>query len=293
MYHSILVPLDPSEGLASSLPFAASLAKGLGARLNLLAVVSPTGRRQETSRAQAFLQGQVESLADAGVEADSVVDSGRPGRQIVARAQEGGFDLIVMGTRGRSGLRRGLVGSVTDQIVRSSPVPVLVLSPLAIERCAQDDHQLQTVVVPLDGSPMAEAVLPHAEGLAERLSLEVRLLRVVSSGPLAYYGGEGGPVDTFPLNQELEEEAAAYLNQVAAAQTSRGLTANCTVIRGTTAMAIVDQVKEVRRCLVAICTHGRAGLGRLLIGSVVDTLILHAGLPVLVVTSHVAADSSE
>ena len=285
MYHSILVPLDPSQGLASCLPFAASLAKGLGARLTLLAVVSPTGRKQETSQAQAFLQEQVESLAVAGVESHSVVDSGRPDRQIIARTQQDGFDLIVMGTRGHSGLRRGLLGSVTDQIIRSSPVPVLVMSPLAVERCAQDEHQLQTVVVPLDGSPMAEAVLPHAEGLAQELSLEVRLLRVVSLGQIAYYGGEVGPVDTFPLDQELEEEAAAYLSHVAAAQTSRGLTAHSTVVRGSTAMAIVDQVKEVRRCLVAICTHGRAGLGRLLIGSVADTLIRHAGLPVLVVPS--------
>ena len=285
MYQSILVPLEPSQGLASSLPFAASLAKGLGARLTLLAVVPPTGRNQETSQAQAFLQGQVESLADAGVEADTVVDSGWPGQQIIARAPEGGFNLIIMGTRGRSGLRRGLLGSVTDQVVRSSPVPVLVMSPLAVERCAQEEHQLHSVVVPLDGSPMAEAVLPHAEGLAQELSMEVRLLRVVSTGPMAYYGGEGGPVDTFPLGQELEEEAAVYLNHVAAAQTSRGLTANCTVVRGSTAMAIVDQVKEVPRCLVAVRTHGRVGLGRLLIGSVADTLIRHAGQPVLVVTS--------
>ena len=284
MYDTILVPLDPSQGLASSLPFAASLAKGLGARLTLLTVVFPTGRGQETTQAQAFLQGQLDSLVDSGVEADSVVDSGRPGRQIIARAQGDGFGLIIMGTRGRSGLRRGLLGSVTDQVVRSSPVPVLVLSPLAVERCAQAEHQLQTVVVPLDGSPMAEAVLPHAEGLAQALSMEVRLLRVVSTGPLAYYGGEGAAVDTFPLDQELQEEAAAYLNHVAAALTSRGLAANCTVTGGSTAMAIVDQVKDMRRCLVAICTHGRAGLGRLLIGSVADTLIRHAGMPVLVVT---------
>lgn len=113
MYHSVLVPLDPSQGLASS------LVKGLGARLTSLAVVSPTGRRQETSQAHAFLQGQVESLADAGVEADSVVDSGRPGRQIVARAPEDGFDLIITGTRGRSGLRQGLLGSVTDDVAAS------------------------------------------------------------------------------------------------------------------------------------------------------------------------------
>ena len=85
------------------------------------------------------------------------------------------------------------------------------------------------------------------------------------------------------MDQELEGEAA-YLNHVASTQTSRGLTATCTVSRGSTAISIVDLVKEVRRCLVAISTHGRAGLGRLLIGSVADTLIRHAGLPVLVVT---------
>ena len=72
------------------------------------------------------------------------------------------------------------------------------MSPLAVKKCAQDEYQLQTVVAPLDGSTMAEAVLPHAEGLAQELSLEVRLLRVVSLGPLTYYGGEGGRLTLSP-----------------------------------------------------------------------------------------------
>jgi nucleotide-binding universal stress UspA family protein len=293
MYKKILVPLDGSEVADSVLPYVGNLAKRLDASVTLFTVVAPgrrAARESETAvrtEAEAQARRQAQHLTDAGVTADVLVVTGQPVEQIISRGQNGGFDLIAIGTRGHSGIRRGLLGSVTDGVVRSSTVPVLALSPKAVEASAQSGYGLTTVTVPLDGSDVAESVLSYAEDLAQQLALELRLLRVVSVGTMAYYAVEGGPVDTTPVEQELEEDAAQYLNGVAENVSRQELTVTCTVERGSPALAIIDHVKNSENNLVAICSHGRSGLGRLLIGSVADSIIRSSGVPVLVITPQI------
>jgi nucleotide-binding universal stress UspA family protein len=294
MYQNILVPLDGSQVASSVLPYVANLAKRLESRVTLLTVFTLPQREargletEVRAEAQAVARREAQRLAEAGVAADTLVVSGRPAEQIVNQAQTRNFDLIAMGTRGQSGIRRGLVGSVTDEVVRSSKVPVLVLSPLAIERSAQSDYGLSSITVPLDGSELAEYALPYAEELAKRLSLEISLLRVVQVASLAYYAGDGVPMNTLPLEEELEAEAIAYLDKVADDVRARGLTTSQIVLRGSPALSIVDHVKNLENNLVAICTHGRSGLGRLLIGSVADSIIRSSGVPVLAINPQAA-----
>jgi nucleotide-binding universal stress UspA family protein len=293
MYKKILVPLDGSEMAESVLPYVGNLAERLGASVTLFTVVAP-GRRASQSetavRAEAEAQArrQAQHLTADGVTADVLVVTGQPVEQIISRGQSGGYDLIAIGTRGHSGIRRGLLGSVTDGVVRSSTIPVLALSPKAVEASSQPNYGLATITVPLDGSTVAESVLSYAQDLATQLALEVRLLRVVSVGTMAYYAVEGGPVDTTPVEQELEEDAAQYLNGIAENVSDQGLSVTCTVERGSPALAIIDHVKNTQNNLVAICSHGRSGLGRLLIGSVADSIIRSSGVPVLVITPQVA-----
>ncbi len=294
MYKKILVPLDGSEVAASVLPYVGNLAGRLGASVTLFTVVAPGRRAARASdtevRAEAEAQSrrQAQHLTATGVTADVMVVTGQPVEQIISRGQSGGFDLIAIGTRGHSGIRRGLLGSVTDGVVRSSTVPVLALSPKAVEANAQLNFGLATITVPLDGSAVAEGVLSYAEDLAQQLALELRLLRVVSVGTMAYYAVEGGPVDTTPVEQELEDDAAQYLNGVAETVGQHGLSVTCTVERGSPALAIIDHVRNTQNNMVAICSHGRSGLGRLLIGSVADSIIRSSGVPVLVITPQIA-----
>ncbi len=293
MYKKILVPLDGSEVADSVLPYVGNFAKRLGASVTLFTVVAPgtRARQSETAvRAEAEAQArrQAQHLDADGVAADVLVMAGQPVEQIISLGQSGGYDLIAMGTRGHSGIRRGLLGSVTDGVVRSSTVPVLALSPKAVEAGSQPSYGLETITVPLDGSTVAEAALSYAQDLAQQLALELRLLRVVSVGTMAYYAVEGGPVDTTPVEQELEEDAAQYLNGIAESVSEQGLSVTCTVERGSPALAIIDHVKNTQNNLVAICSHGRSGLGRLLIGSVADSIIRSSGVPVLVITPQVA-----
>lgn len=294
MYQNILVPLDGSQVASSVVPYVANLSKRLESRVTLLTVFTLPQREargletEVRAEAQAVARREAQRLAEAGVAADTLVVSGRPAEQIVNQAQTRNFDLIAIGTRGQSGIRRGLVGSVTDEVVRSSKVPVLVLSPRAIERSAQTGYGLSGITVPLDGSELAEYVLPFAEELAKRLSLRMSLLRVVQLASLAYYTGDGIPMNTLPLEEELEAEAIAYLSKVAGDLRARGLTTDQVVLKGSPALAIVDHVKNLENSLVAICTHGRSGLGRLLIGSVADSIIRSSGAPVLVINPQAA-----
>ncbi|MBM3943815.1 MAG: universal stress protein [SAR202 cluster bacterium] len=297
MYRNILAPQDGSPVAEATLPCITHLARNLGARLTLLTVLEPpsrpaAGRRAETetqAEALAHLRRLASRCRDAGTEAQTLVAVGRPAAEIVRQAQAGPFDLIALGTRGHTGLRRGLLGSVTDEVVRTAQAPVLVLSPAAMERFGQGHHHPAGITVPLDGSELAERALPHAEALAKTLNVELRLLRVVSVASLAYYGGEGQPVDAGAIEESLAAEAQEYLNGVLKRVQDAGVKATATVSRGPVALMIADELRRTPDHLAAICTHGRSGLGRVLIGSVADYLIRSSGVPVLVVNPSGAA----
>ena len=149
------------------------------------------------------------------------------------------------------------------------------------------------ILVPLDGSPLAEAVLPHAEGLASTLGSRIHLVQVVHQ--LSQLVGLAGPSDATAalpaINMEVliettEREAVmadAYLQRVAEGLQSRGLEATWEVRRGNPGSELIQCVQDQDIQLVAISTHGRAGLGRFLFGSVANRVAREAGVPVLLI----------
>lgn len=162
---------------------------------------------------KAYMDSAASMLARVGVETATVTTTGDAAEEILAYATENGCDLIAMSTRGRSALKRRLMGSATDAVVRASKVPVLAVGPKSVE--GNDlDGSIRSVAVPLDGSELAEAVLPHVENLAELLSLEVVLLRVVRLVPWAYGAHERVPLDTADTEMAMEAEAKEYLDAV-------------------------------------------------------------------------------
>ena len=154
MYKEILVPLDGSEVSASSLPTARQLAEAMGARIHLLQVSSQTEEfsvmrgaefgtmgteysqqvldeviTAQRDRIQRYLDEIGEVLASVGLEVVKAIEDGPAADKIVAYAEAGGIDLVIMSTHGRGGVRRFLVGSVTDKVIRSTNLPVLVIHP--------------------------------------------------------------------------------------------------------------------------------------------------------------------
>ncbi|MCZ2341772.1 MAG: universal stress protein [Bacteroidales bacterium] len=205
------------------------------------------------------------------------------GDAVVHAIQEHNAELVVMSTQGHGPWSRLLLGSVTDETVRHSPVPVLVVrspdgeSPTLTPTDWTQRPTLRHVVVPLDGTPFAEAILPAAVRLARAFSADLGLLAVVepSQDREAAYGQSGA-------------NAEAYLQHMAARlQGQEGVTPLKIIRVGHPADVIVSMAKELGTgepgtTAVALATHGRAGLSRWLHGSVADAVVRFAPGPVLV-----------
>jgi nucleotide-binding universal stress UspA family protein len=134
------------------------------------------------------------------------------------------------------------------------------------------------VLVPLDGSPLAEAIIPFLVEIAGPLDMSIVLLRVLEPVPVAVV--EGVRQTMVDISEVRRRDAEAYLESVAATLKSRGISASCQVRTGRPDLRIVEAAREVSADLVAMSTHGRSGLGRLLFGSVAEQVLRHAEVPV-------------
>jgi nucleotide-binding universal stress UspA family protein len=138
------------------------------------------------------------------------------------------------------------------------------------------------VLVPLDGSPLAEAVLPFVSSLARPLGLEIALLRVIPVvTPKVVEGGTRRII--LDQGERLREEAEVYLRGVAGSLVADGFRVTTTVRTGEAAPEIVAGARECQADLIGMMTHGRTGLGRLFFGSVAEAVLRHAAVPVFVV----------
>ena len=138
------------------------------------------------------------------------------------------------------------------------------------------------VLVPLDGSPLAEAVLPFVSRLARPRGLEIALLRVIPVvTPKVVEGGTRRII--LDHGERLREEAEVYLRGVAGSLVADGFRVTTTVRTGEAAPEIVAGARECQADLIGMMTHGRTGLGRLFFGSVAEAVLRHAAVPVFVV----------
>ena len=197
------------------------------------------------------------------------------------------MDLVAIATHGRSGLGRVLLGSVADKLLHSTDVPVLVVRPPEVE--AQGQIKLSSVIVPLDGSLLAESVLPYVKDMAKAFSLSVTLVRAIPTVTALYAGPEYVllPVD---IITELKDAAILYLDNVAQSLRGEGLSCTTEVVEGDAASAITQFAMKLQNSLVAISSHGRSGIARVFMGSVADRLIRSSGDPVLVIRPRNVAD---
>lgn len=150
----------------------------------------------------------------------------------------------------------------------------------------------QRIVVPLDGSELAEKALPEAERMAKLTGAPVRLLRVVDLVQLPWYGNFAAAMDYITVQKAIEDEensASTYLRTVADRLTSSGVTADVELRRGRVTREIVDAAKQGD--LIVMASHGRSGISRWLLGSVAEDVLRHATVPVLLVRAGSAPDA--
>jgi nucleotide-binding universal stress UspA family protein len=297
MYSKIIVPLDGSAAAECALPLVRGLARRLAVPVQLLSVIDLHEISRNVSAAEGlFLDRLLEDGAKHSAEyLDTIAKSlgahtvttvcarGNAAETVIDTAAADKNALIVMGTHGRSGLNRFLLGSVAEKVLRGSANPLLLVK--ATEPIAtQGEALLKSIVVPLDGSDLAERVLPAVTELARKLELEVFLVRAYAIPYGAYSAGEGfyDPVHLESFLTMLKQETFDYLEAKVAGLKRAGITASFVAKEGLSADEIIKFARETPANLVAMSSHGRSGIKRWVLGSVTETVVRHSGDPVLV-----------
>ena len=283
MLTRMLVPLDGSVRSERALPYAASLAKTFGGELILLHDET-VGLRGDDVPAAADAISRITSLGRAleglGLRVRIRVVRGPAASAILRAADDEHADMIVMSTHGRGGLGRWIYGSVADDVLRHTSLPIVLISAAcerhwSIEGCFR-------LLVPLDGSELAEAALGLAGEVADTLRTELILLRVVE--PADGFAALG--LSYLPAqSQAVLDEAEQYLDAIATSPSMTGRTTALRVKAGDPAAQIAAVARGEDVDLIVMSTHGSGGLARLTMGSVATSVLHRAAIPMLLVRS--------
>ena len=286
MYKKILVPLDGSGTAERILPYVRLLASTYQIPVELLRVVDPDVRPAfwPPAPARDYLRRAAESCLPAPLEVTCVDESGVPDEVIVERAKLNKDCLVAMATHGLSGVRRWLLGSVTTKVVHRTRNPLLLIHPRD-DPPSDASMRFDSIVVPLDGSGLAEKVLPHARSLAQKFKSEIHLVRVFSLPTQAYLVNEGAPLTEIAEQREvIEKEVKEYIEGERDELQADGFrSVAATALEGDAAGEIVDFVNHMPNSLIMIASHGRAGLDHFFLGSVAERVIQHTTVPVFVI----------
>lgn len=301
MTAQILVPLDGSRLAEQALPCAMMLARTLPAELIFLRIASIPAdveglldgteatvaavKEELTKEATIYLTDVADRFQDRDVSLHWSVRHGPAAETILEYARETGVETIVMATHGYTGVRRWVHGSVAERVLQSADLPVLLVRAQEDQEAAYQPMACRRILIPLDGSAVAEQVLPPAVAMAKALEATVVLLQV----PIVYVFGSFMGEWYLPLQGVIEtahEEAQTYLDRIADRVGQQGIDLSTTLQVGSVADCIIDYAEANQIDLIAMCTHGRTGLQRWTLGSVADRVLRAGTKPVLLVRAH-------
>lgn len=299
MIQKILVPLDGSPLAEAALPIATKLADRTGATVVLLraahyrSLLSDVAGDQYRviTEAEDYLEQLTERLEAQGVKVESGVPfGGSPADWIVEESDFRHVGLVVMVTHGREGPDRWLHGSVAEQVVHRSTVPVMLVRASdaagAGATAAGWATEKPVLLVPLDGSELAESALSFAAELQHAIDARLVLIGVVPQ-PGQLVAGQGGAITTYAGSDhaQLDAEARAYLTAAGGRLTSSDGASEVEVLvrYGEAASEISAAAEAYSASAVVMATHGRTGVVRSMIGSVAGGVLHHASAPVVLV----------
>ncbi|WP_256300602.1 universal stress protein [Haloarchaeobius salinus] len=280
MFDEILVPTDGSECATAAVGYAEDLARHYDAAVHVLHVVdSRTAenvpqQEERGLRAEAIVEEVTEEVEAADLEVEGAVRTGVPHRTILEYVEKNDIDLVVMGTHGRTGVERYLLGSVTEKVLRRSDVPVLTV------RDTDDGsvhYPFESVLIPTDGSDAADAAADVGLDVAARYGSEVHVVSVVDAFSM------GLDVRSQLMTDALEDAAAEAVESIAGRADDSVARVEKTVGYGRPYRKLRRYVEENDIDLVVMGTHGRTGLERYLIGSVTEKIVRTSPVPVLTV----------
>jgi nucleotide-binding universal stress UspA family protein len=313
MYKRVLVPLDGSAIAMQVLPYAKLMAKSSGATIELLQALTgyPSELLKQVShgyvggdglpsypplidvwtsikdRTRCDVKAKLEAVAAPlrveGFKVETTAAQNDAVGAILVAADQDPDTLITISTHGRSGVGRWVLGRVTDKVVRHATHPTLVVRSRE-GQVTPATPKLERIILPLDGSEMSSSAIPYAVDLAKALGVGITLVRSIS--PLAYGDAfvDYNPSVYDDLTAEIQTDVSDYLAQKAGEIKCMGISdVTGQGIDGHPATAILDEVGDYGDRIVVMATHGRAGIGRWVLGSVADRVMRHSPGPVLMV----------
>jgi nucleotide-binding universal stress UspA family protein len=292
----LLVPLDGSETAESALPHAEAIARLLSARITLARVPETTVVPVMSGAIWVTEEVEVEAAAQEAERyldqvrrrpglADLDVDVRVPDPPVAAGLLDAiaasGAGLVVMTTHGFSGFKRWVFGSVADKVLHASHVPVYLIREVDTP---DGPPTFARLLVPLDGSPLAEAALAPAAEFARRARATLILVQVPTVP--SYVTGIPETAGWIPhFLRDQANEASIYLQEQATRLVEQGITSDIdveVVTAGSVADGILSSAREHDAGLIVMSTHGRTGLGRWMLGSVADQVLRGSDRPVWV-----------
>ncbi len=299
MYKRILVPLDGSKLAEAPLGYAVWLAQKSGAELRLLHVYQ--GRVPAISRYLARQIEWVEHQSDSQKKNTKLIvkpeiASGDPASEIIKYAEYNKIDLIIMSTHGHTGIKRWIIGSVADKVVHNSNRPVRLVKSFSDFPEGDGVQPERTILVLVDGSELAEQILPYAAYHAGLSSGELILLSICEPPDIMPPNVYHFIPDSYPPSRPLQwrkyveqetqrrkQQCSLYLDKVAEGLKNKGLKVRYETPLGEPANEIVKYLESNRVDLVAMTTRGRSGISRWTFGSIAEKVLTASPKPVLVI----------
>jgi nucleotide-binding universal stress UspA family protein len=275
MFNQLLIATDGSDCARRAAKYGIELADAYDAAVDVVSVY-----RGDEAQGQATLDEITDLAADAGVAADTELLSGKPAKSIVDYADEIDADLIVVGRRGRSGMRERLLGSITERVLRRSGPPVLTVPGSEVD--ADTGTAYDDILVTTDGSDLAAEAGPYAADVARRFGAILHVLNAVDVQAEAGVFNAGG-VDREYI-ERLETKGQRAVDDLLTGIDITGLDVREAVVQGYAPDVIAEYVDGNDVDLVVMSSEGQSNLAGQQLGTVAGRVLRIVDQPVLVVT---------
>lgn len=308
MIKRVLIPLDGSELAERAVPHLLRFITSEQTELLLMTALSSSVFPLLSDKMRSFTSEQIvlsdeseaseqmqmiaQQLVQRGFRVESQFLPGAAAECILHLSEKANVDLIAMSTHGRTGIELALLGSVADKVVRNARSPVFIVPSKVMTKTA---HTPRAIVLPLDGTTLAETALPVARQFAKDTGAVIHLLRVIE-----FQDSEEELVadeTTIDLNeakgQPVVRQAACYLERIQLQLQLAGVVSRCHTMEGDPADAIIRMARAEDADLIAMSTHGRSGVERIVHGSVVSQVIGNAMCPLLLMRGKVPVEAFE
>ncbi|MFA6001430.1 MAG: universal stress protein [Thermoleophilia bacterium] len=283
-YKNIILGFDDSKYSRAALVETLSWAKAHDSKVTIVHAVffdseefsiSPGQLEDRLCQGKAACKKVVDDYSpEFGVDIEYLVIQGEPREVITRVAREREADLIAMGTYGRKGLRRMIMGSVTSGVILYSPCDVLVVK----KPCEECSGHYRSVLVPYDGSNPSKRAIERIVNITNSDEPSMTMLYVIPR-----YEEMVGFFKTDAIERSIQEEATRIVLEGEQIAAGNGLNANTMIEEGRAADKIVESARELGSDLIVIGSHGWHGMDKSILGSTAERVIAHSPIPILIV----------